>query len=376
MNVAEFHYIASCVAGFSFLSTAVFTAYVHVPHTPLWRRLRWCRTYMSMIFMVVALATGKTVFFNLPPNPLIIQTSTLISSSLQALLFACTGITFIAPRYLLRRRVKTHLAIIIANAVQLITVMVFFRTYAYVSLALGVCVYLTQMVIYVRVFFRLYAKCVAEIDSLTDEDSEGRLRWVKRFYIAVSSLGFSACVAPFLPVVGYDCWMLGAAVFYGYVLLQFVNYWNSTAQLMSRVYAVTDDFSLTPSIEQPQEVETTENQDTTPDYSELEKRLQQWVEDRGFVNNDLVSESLAQSMGVNIATFRSYFRNTGKTDFRQWRMKLRIDYACHIMERHPDYTYDTVAEMTGICDRSNFLRTFRKITGMSPKEYLCREVRG
>ena len=56
-------------------------------------------------------------------------------------------------------------------------------------------------------------------------------------------------------------------------------------------------------------------------------------------------------------------------DFRQWRTNLRMEYACSILREHPEYSYDAIAEMVGIGDRSNFTRTFKKITGITPKEY-------
>lgn len=376
MNTSEFHFIANCVAGFSFLCTSLFTALAYIPHTPLWRQLRLCKTYMSLVFLVVAMSCAKTILFNLPPNPHIIQTSTLISASIQALLFAYTGITFISPRSPGRRWLFTNLGIIAINAMQLVFGVVWLRSSFQISAAVACTIYLCQLTYYIRFFFRLYGKCIADIDQLTDEYNDVRLRWVKRFFIMVSILGFTACAAPFLPVTLYDCWMLGAAIFYNYVLLTFVNHGSHTAQLLSRVYAdkeilpppSTEYTFLPPPIVEPEEEK---NQET--DFAYLEKRLQEWINNYGFLSNEQVSESLAHSMGVNIVTFRTYFRNTGKTDFRQWRMKLRIEYACQIMMKHPEYTYETVAEMTGISDRSNFLRTFRKVKGMSPKDYITRE---
>lgn len=374
MSATDFHFIANCVSGFSFLCTSLFTALAYIPHTPLWRQLRLCRTGMSLVFLVVALSCGKTILFNLPPNPHIIQTSTLISASIQALLFAYTGITFISPRSG-HRWAFTNLGIIAINAAQLISAVVWFRPSFWISAVVACTIYLCQLAYYIRSFFRIYGKCVTDIDQLTDEYNEARLSWIKRFFIMVSILGFTACIAPFLPATIYDCWMLGAAMFYNHVLLSFVNHGSHTAQLLSLIYK-DKGIVPPPSIEHDSLSSITESEEAmkqNADFANLEKRLQEWVRNYGFLTNEQVSESLAHSMGVNIVTFRNYFRIKGNTDFRQWRMKLRIEYACQIMMKHPEYTYETVAEMTGICDRSNFLRTFRKVKGMSPKEYIARE---
>ena len=70
-----------------------------------------------------------------------------------------------------------------------------------------------------------------------------------------------------------------------------------------------------------------------------------------------------------MSTLRIYFKRKYQSDFRQWRTRLRIEHACSIIKEHPDYSYDTIAEMVGIGDRSNFTRNFKKNTGMTPKEY-------
>ena len=199
-------------------------------------------------------------------------------------------------------------------------------------------------------------------DAVTDEDSAYSYRWIKTFYILVSLLGLSVCVAIFLPVIAYDVWMLCAAAAYVYVTLCFVNYCYHTATKVNKVYA--------------QQVCTTEEKamalKTTDDaFDSLERSLAMWVDRREFVKNDLVSEMLAGELGVNLTVFRAYFKERLGTDFRQWRMQLRIEYACEIMEQHPDYTYSMVAEMVGIGDRSNFNKAFVKVKGVTPKEYIA-----
>ena len=104
-------------------------------------------------------------------------------------------------------------------------------------------------------------------------------------------------------------------------------------------------------------------------FDVLEANLAEWIERKEFVKNDLVSETLAAELGVSLTVFRAYFKDRLGTEFRQWRMCLRIEYACDIMRQHPDYTYSMVAEMVGIGDRSNFNKAFVKVKGMTPKEF-------
>lgn len=50
--------------------------------------------------------------------------------------------------------------------------------------------------------------------------------------------------------------------------------------------------------------------------------------------------------------------------------RLRVEYAVRIMKEHPDYTIDGVLEESGFNSRTTFYRTFYKVFGMTPAQYL------
>lgn len=372
-GIPSLHLIVNCVAGFSFLTSAALMALIHVPHAPMWSQLRRCKLYLSIVFLVVGLSCGKSVFLQLEPNKEIIVTSTLISAGIQSLFFACTGITFVNPGWVKARWQLGNLLCVAAYAALLIGGLVVWKEWFWTMAIIACLTYFSLIVSYQFVFYREYSLCVDNTDKLMDEYSESRYSWIKKFFIAVTTLGITAGIAPFLPSQIYDVWMLFAAVFYSYVVISFANYWGSTAGLVNTMYQA----------EQVIEQESTEGDDagnvpqqtsaaSAEEFSRLEEALEAWVAKRGFVKNDLVSDEFARSMGVSIATLRAYFNSKYQMDFRQWRTRLRIDYACTIIKNNPNYSYDAIAEMVGICDRSNFTRNFKKITGITPREYAGR----
>ncbi len=243
----------------------------------------------------------------------------------------------------------------------MIAAFVFFHEWFFCSVILMVVVYSGFWLYYQFDFYRIYHQTIITSDLITDEDTEVRYRWVKKFFISVSILGITAVIAPFCNLVVYDVWMLCAALFYEYVVVSFINYFTSLSTIVSRI-------SSAPAADVTDE-EKVAHDDYSEKYAMLEKNLEQWIERRGYVDNDLVSEDLAKQLGVSIVIFRSYFKEKKNTDFRQWRLKLRIDYACKIISEHPDYSYDAVADIVGIGDRSNFTKAFKRIMGITPREY-------
>lgn len=365
-DIPSFHLLANSVAGFSFLTSAALMALVRVPYATMWKHLRKCKHYLSLVFLVVGLSCCKTIFFRLAPNTDIIVCSTLISAGIQSFLLACTGVTFVNPTWIKKRWVCYNIAIILAYSLLLLLGIWLWQPYFWMIATIACLAYFALLVSYQFVFYGEYSHCVDQTDRLTDEYSESRYVWIKHFFIAVSVLGVTAGIAPFMPILIYDVWMLAAAALYAYVVVSFVNYNGNTVQLVHKVYEAdipscnaVDNSADTPN----------ESSIVQPDFDKIDSALQQWVQERGFVKNDLMSEDFAHSLGVSISTLRTYFNLKYQSDFRQWRTKLRIDYACAIIREHQDYSYDTIAEMVGISDRSNFTRNFKKITGMTPKEY-------
>lgn len=360
----EIHQLISSIAAFSFLSSAVYMLTIRIipPHY-LWRNLNRCRLLLMVVFMVVGLSCLKNTLFVQMMTKDGIIVSTLISATIQSMLLYLTSITFLNPTVVNRRFVIVNSVGIVVSSAQLLVMFFLFPHYLIFSAAISVLIFLIFWTIYQFNFYRIYRQTIVTSDMLTDEDTEVRFRWVKHFFISVSILGITAIIAPFCNVMIYDVWMLSAALFYVYISVSFINYFTSLSTIVARM-------SLATSGAVSQQVEPSlQHDDFSSQYAVLEENLQKWVERHGYVENDLVSDTLAQQLGVSIIVFRTYFKEKKNIDFRQWRLKLRIEYACQIIRNHPDYSYDAVADLVGICDRSNFNKAFKRIMDITPREY-------
>lgn len=359
----ETHFLISCIAAFSFLSSAGFMLMVKITsHEKLWRTLNRCRILLAMVFMVVGLSCLKNVFFQhmMSRNGIIL--STLVSAGIQSMLLYITSMSFMQPNVVKQHFVLVNVFALGLSSAQLFVAFFLFQDLFIYSAYLSVIVFMVFWIKYQFDFYKVYRETIITSDLLTDEDTEVRFRWVRRFFISVSVLGITAVTAPFCSLIVYDVWVLCAALFYEYVVVSFINYFTSLSTIVFRV-------SVAPPPVAVHDEEHISHDEFSEQYDLFERNLSQWISRRGYVENDLVSDELAKQLGVNIVVFRAYFKERKNTDFRQWRLKLRIDYACQIIREHPDYSYDTVANIVGIGDRSNFTKAFKRIMGITPREY-------
>lgn len=222
-----------------------------------------------------------------------------------------------------------------------------------VSFAAGVL-----LSIYVfREAMKIYGNTIRKMEEYYSDDYNYMKKMKTAFDTAIVVgliLLMSVPFMNFFPLI----WRTAFLCFYIYVAVIFIRQGYN----MELVYRVFDN-DAAPTGNVPEE------ETGTDAVRRFEIELKKWIGRKGYLQSDVSTESIANSLGTDIYTFREYFRTEIGEDFRTWRQRLRIEEACRIMESDPDLSYEIVAEMSGINDRSNFKKTFTKIKGVSPKEW-------
>ena len=79
-------------------------------------------------------------------------------------------------------------------------------------------------------------------------------------------------------------------------------------------------------------------------------------------------EQLANDMSMSSYQLRALFKKHIHKSVIQYTKELRVFEACKLM-RNVDYSISHISELCGFNNLSYFNRTFRHITGMTPREY-------
>ena len=93
-----------------------------------------------------------------------------------------------------------------------------------------------------------------------------------------------------------------------------------------------------------------------------------WLEEKKYLEVKTESEA-AREMGIakeQLAYFCSV--NMGKP-FKQLRKEYRIMEAKRILKQRPGISLESLGEIVGIPDKSNFRRQFIEVSGCTPKEW-------
>lgn len=123
----------------------------------------------------------------------------------------------------------------------------------------------------------------------------------------------------------------------------------------------------------------TENQESqktvpTPDYEELLRRLCALLEERQlYLASRLRLTDVAAELGVSVSSITDGLTACRGITFTQLLAEYRVRHAQQLMTEQPDMKIAAVISASGFTSESTFFRTFKAVTGLSPKEWLAQQ---
>ena len=112
----------------------------------------------------------------------------------------------------------------------------------------------------------------------------------------------------------------------------------------------------------------------TPDYEELLRRLCALLEERQlYLASRLRLTDVAAELGVSVSSITDGLMACRGITFTQLLAEYRVRHAQQLMTEQPDMKIAAVISASGFTSESTFFRTFKAVTGLSPKEWLAQQ---
>jgi hypothetical protein len=100
--------------------------------------------------------------------------------------------------------------------------------------------------------------------------------------------------------------------------------------------------------------------------------LKAWEAELKFVNPDCSLMSLSLETKIPYHHLSYYFNTHLAIKFTDWRNKLRIENTCKEMQNGKTnaLTIESIAFNSGFTAQSTFIRAFKVVTGITPRDYM------
>ena len=99
----------------------------------------------------------------------------------------------------------------------------------------------------------------------------------------------------------------------------------------------------------------------------IDEAVAAWTAQGGHCQTGLLLPLAAAGIGIPKYKLTYWLHQQGMK-YTEWIAKLRVEEAKRTIEAHPDWQNEAVAEHCGFTERT-LLRTFKKLTGMTPTQY-------
>ena len=102
---------------------------------------------------------------------------------------------------------------------------------------------------------------------------------------------------------------------------------------------------------------------------EARRRIDEWIEDKGYCKPRLSLASAAEVIGVTIDQLSIFFYNEGFNQFPVWISNLRIREAQRLLITYPSMQIVSVAAKIGMTDVKIFRAIFKRLVGELPTDW-------
>lgn len=220
------------------------------------------------------------------------------------------------------------------------------------------------LVVYIGLFiYRFYVqyhRYIRLLDNYFSNDMQRFVRWTGRSIMMFGVAWFLAVVSLFGDIYMNWFFQFYIITLHVYISVSFVNY-------------ATHYADLNKADEEPEEAVVQEEKDEeTAERStgnSLDRRLEQWLDDKKYLSEQLTIEDLAQAIGTNKNYLSYHINEKYGMSFSSWISGMRIAEAKRLMRENPDRKLETIAYSSGFSSASYFSKVFSLHEGVSPTRW-------
>ncbi len=333
-----------------------------VPQAEEFAKLRIMKGLVASVYLVVAVFAAIEFTYWDKYDFEAAAFLNLSCTAYQFVLCAATIITCFNPAFTTRRRIAQWVGI---TSLWVVPLGIFnYLNYSWAIYAVF-AVYILQITLGITFLYRKYREGAALIKA-TDTEHKINLHWLHIGTWYMFSYAMLMVVVSLLPPIVHNVFTLCIAI--GYLL--FATRFSAFAdRLYQEYFPILTDAGLTDS--KPEE---TESYRQRKEY--CSKAIDEWVAKKGFCSPDPDRDSVAEKIGLSKEDMQWYFSVCLKTEFRSWRVKLRIGEAQEILTSNPSAPVNELARTLGFTSKANFFAHFKRITGETTQEFIANRTAG
>ena len=203
------------------------------------------------------------------------------------------------------------------------------------------------------------------LNDYYDSNTGGMLRWMQ---LSIVGLMMLALMVPFVIFTTADWLLFVIAIVIYFFIFYLVD--SFCYYLTSNAPAKTQEAEENQAKEEKAEtVQGATGQTARAVEQQTTRTVEQWMAKGGHRTAGITSPLAAAEMGIPRYQLTAWVKGQGYESFSHWITTLRLEEAKRMLEDHPDWSTEAVADYCGFSSREYFHRLFRQHQGMTPSQY-------
>lgn len=153
-----------------------------------------------------------------------------------------------------------------------------------------------------------------------------------------------------------------------YATLRFVNRKRLSRNRISaqRISELRDLRAQLAGTNQPTDADQKKQSD---DYAEFLKMERKILSERLFLQPNFNRTLISEQCGISRARVVQLIQDHSGCTPGDYVNRLKVEYSVQLIQEHPEWTIDAIAEAAGYANRGTYYQNFNKLYGMTPAQY-------
>ncbi|MFI3262866.1 MAG: AraC family transcriptional regulator [Rikenellaceae bacterium] len=318
-----------------------------------------------MIFVATCLL-GHWHFDLRQQNPLLATSLCLLYFTPGSMIFAIIFSSLIQSDYPFRKRLK-EAALCTLCLVILLTVNYLFipEGAQHIALIAAAILYIITATILIVRFYRLYRETLRKAENYYSDNINKLFKWIPITIYVTLLLAFAIYILSFITNVSIiPLFLLMGILIYTSIFISLQNHMMNIAKI-KMILLTSEHENIALSSTEQLYSDTIEMK--CRDSKAVKKKLDKWIENKGFTQQGLTLDDLATELNTNRTYLSSYINECYNLTFRAWITSQRIEYSKKLLQDE-DLLSASIAVMIGYSPNA-FIKTFTKAEGMTPTQW-------
>lgn len=289
------------------------------------------------------------------------------SAAIQLVLLLYTFVSLLNEDYITRKCIYRDLSLII-----LFTLPPFFfcsdKNHLLFNslLYIGVAFYCAKFIHSFLIYQKYLKQAQERIEDFHSDGSVNLLTWINSTFYTIMAVGIVSIIVPLTNYVVLTLYSIFLFIAYLYVYIEVLLHLSIFRETKSMPILTISDI---PKQASNPKGDTTSPKDLSDFRATRQNAFNKWIEQRSYSKSGITIDDVATELNTNRSTLSLYLNAELKLNFYEWISIYRIEDAKKQLIENPSLPILEIANNVGIEDRSNFDKTFKHITGVSPANF-------